>query len=342
MLPERERMAVVEFPHRQSAHCESGATAALLRFAGIDWSEAMVFGLGQGLFFGYFPFIRINRMPLVTYRAVAGHVLRRIAALPGISMEERRFSDQEQAMQQLDRFLERSIPVGLQTGVYWLPYFPPALRFHFNGHNLVVYGKEGEDYLISDPVFPGPVRCPADDLCRARFASGPLAPKGKMYVFRNVPNTLPLEDRLPVAIRAVSRTMLRSPLPLVGVRGIRFLGRRIRHWPSRLGSEQAALHIGHVVRMQEEIGTGGAGFRYMYARFLQESGDILDDDRLRKCGRELVRAGDSWRRFAAMAARLCKGRSRPGEDYPALSRLLLLCSDQEEQVFSRLYRWGQG
>ena len=136
--------------------------------------------------------------------------------------------------------------------------------------------------------------------------------------------------------------MLRSPLPLIGVRGIRFLGRRIRHWPKRLGSEQAALHIGHVVRMQEEIGTGGAGFRYMYARFLQESGDILDDDRLRECGRELVRAGDGWRRFAAMAARLCKGRSRPGEDYPALSRLLLLCSDQEEQVFSRLYRWGQG
>jgi len=33
--------------------------------------------------------------------------------------------------------------------------------------------------------------------------------------------------------------------------------------------------------MQEEIGTGGAGFRYIYAAFLQEAADFLEDDHLR-------------------------------------------------------------
>lgn len=128
----------------------------------------------------------------MTYRAAAGHILKRFAKISGIRMVEKRFRSQEQAMAELDAALADSIPVGLQTGVFWLPYFPRALRFHFNAHNLVVYGKEGDEYLISDPVFPQPVRCPAPDLVRARFAAGALAPKGKMYYLSETPEQLEL------------------------------------------------------------------------------------------------------------------------------------------------------
>ena len=34
--------------HRPSAHCENGATSALLRYHGIDLSEPMIFGLAYG------------------------------------------------------------------------------------------------------------------------------------------------------------------------------------------------------------------------------------------------------------------------------------------------------
>ena len=43
------------------------------------------------------------------------------------------------------------------------------MRFHFNAHNLIVYGKEQNDYLISDPVFESVQRCTAEDLQRARL-----------------------------------------------------------------------------------------------------------------------------------------------------------------------------
>ncbi|HDK43334.1 MAG TPA: peptidase, partial [Desulfobacteraceae bacterium] len=122
---------LTDFSHRQSAHCESGVAANLLNHKGIPISEAMAFGIGAGLFFGYLPFIRINGLPLVTYRAAAGHILKQIAKIPGINMYQKKFRDQNQAMAELDAALEASIPVGLQTGVFWLPYFPRALRFHF-------------------------------------------------------------------------------------------------------------------------------------------------------------------------------------------------------------------
>ncbi len=122
--------------------------------------------------------------------------------------------------------------VGLQTSVYWLPYFPPDMRFHFNAHNLLVYGKSGDDYLISDPVFEEPVRCPSADLARARFAKGVLAPKGLLYFPRDhrPPRTI-----TPAAVRKAilktCRTML-APVPIAGVRGMRMLANKIAKLPA--------------------------------------------------------------------------------------------------------------
>lgn len=330
---------LIDFPHTQSAHCESGAAANLLNWHGIKLSEAMTFGIGGGLFFGYFPFIRLNGLPLVTYRAAAGHILKRLSKIPGIRMFEKRFRSQEQAMAELDAALADSIPVGLQTGVFWLPYFPRALRFHFNAHNLVVYGKEGDDYLISDPVFPQPVRCPAADLARARFAAGALAPKGKMYYLTRTPEQLDMQTLIRQGIHSVCRMMLGSPFPLIGVRGIRFLAGRLERWPGRLGKESAELHLGHTVRMQEEIGTGGGGFRFMYAAFLQESGKLLQDQALLDAARLFTEAGDCWRQFAVMAARICKGRGTPDDTYPAMAGRMRTCANLEEQAFRSLKDW---
>lgn len=329
------------FTHRQSAHCESGVAANLLNHQGIPVSEAMAFGIGAGIFFGYLPFIRLNGLPLVTYRSAAGSILRQVATIPGVTIHEKRFRDSDQAMAELDKLLAASIPVGLQTGVYWLPYFPRALRFHFNAHNLVVYGKEGDDYLISDPVFPQPVRCPAKDLARARFASGALAPKGKMYYFARAPEDIEFNPLIIQGIAKACRMMQGSPFPLIGIRGIRFLAGRLERWPKRLGRERADLHLGHVVRMQEEIGTGGGGFRFMYAAFLQESAKIFQEDQLRKSAAGLTEAGDGWRQFAAMAARVCKGRAREGDTYSAMAERIRACAKQEETVFRELQEWAK-
>jgi hypothetical protein len=328
-----------DFPHHQSAHCESGVAANLLTHQNLPLSEAMAFGIGGGLFFGYLPFIRINGLPLVTYRAAAGHLLRKISAAPGIHMVEKRFRNPEEAMAELDKALAAGFPVGLQTGVFWLPYFPKALRFHFNAHNLVVYGKEGDEYLISDPVFPQPVRCQANDLARARFASGALAPKGKMYYLTKTPAQLAYQPLIVKGIQSVCTMMLGVPFPLIGVKGIRFLANRLVKWPQRLGQERADLHLGHVVRMQEEIGTGGGGFRFMYAAFLQESAEIMAAPLLRECAVSLTTAGDTWREFAAMAARFCKERVQPDDSYPAMAACINRCAALEEKVFRELRQW---
>jgi hypothetical protein len=204
------------------------------------------------------------------------------------------------------------------------------MRFHFNAHNLLVYGKEGDQYLISDPVAEDPQRCASADLQRARFAKGVLAPKGLLYYPDALGRTEVSADDVRKAIVKTTRIML-GPIPLTGVRGMRMLAKKIR----RLNNDEYGLnYIGHIVRMQEEIGTGGAGFRFLYASFLQEAAAICTLPELERLAERLNAIGDDWRSFALHAVRMIKGRDTVNFD--ALSESLMSLSEKESDFFRAL------
>ena len=311
-------------------------TANLLTYHGIEISEAMAFGIGTGLFFAYLPFIKLNNLPLTTYRCESGGILKRVARRLGFKIRWYKFRNPEKAMAALDEKLDQGVPVGCRTGAYWLPYFPPAFRFHFNAHNLVVFGKQGEDYLISDPVFPGPERCAAKGLMKARFAQGALAPKGVMFYIEETPRQIDWAAAITKGIKEMCRRMLKTPLPVAGTRGINFLADRLEKWPGKLGTEQAKLYVGQLIRMQEEIGTGGAGFRFMYAAFLQEAAPVLNKPDLLDLSRQLTATGDIWRETAVIGARICKGRASEKDTYGEIADHLRTCAREETRIYQRL------
>lgn len=326
----------IDFDHRQSAHCESGVTSNLLRHRGLEISEAMAFGLGSGLFFGYVPFVKLNNLPLITYRNAPGAIFRKVTKRLGVKMARQKFRTPAAARAAVDQLLERQVPVGAQTGAYWLPYFPPALRFHFNMHNLVVVGREGDEYLISDPVFPELVRCAGPDFDKARFARGAMAPKGKIYYVLEAPENADIGQAAEKAIRDVCRTMLKTPVPYAGIRGMRLLAKHLEAWPEKFGAKRAGIHLGHMIRMQEEIGTGGGGFRFVYAAFLQELAEHHGRPQLAELSAAMTAAGDRWREFAVIGARVCKGRAAEGESYAGLAALLRELGQLERELFTRL------
>jgi hypothetical protein len=88
--------------------------------------------------------------------------------------------------------------------------------------------------------------------------------------------------------------------------------------------------------MQEEIGTGGGGFRLMYAAFLQEAADILKENHLSDMSKRMTGIGDKWREFALFGARICKGRSLDGDNYETLGNIMLDCAEAEYLLYKDL------
>lgn len=154
----------MKFEHQQAAHCESGVISNLMRHHGVPMTESMALGLSSALSFAYLPFIKLSGLPLISYRMPPKAIIKGLLAPMAARFRFETFRSAEAGAQRLDALLAGGQIVGLQTSVYWLPYFPPNMRFHFNAHNLLVYGKDGDDYLISDPVFEEPVRCASADL----------------------------------------------------------------------------------------------------------------------------------------------------------------------------------
>ena len=332
----------IDFKHHQSAHCENGVTSNLLKHHGLDLSEAMVFGLGSGIFFSYIPFYKLNGLPVVSFRPYPGFIFNRVCRKLGIKIKRHKFPrDPQKAMDTLDATIEKGIPTGCLVGVFHLTYFPDPYRFHFNAHNLVVYGRKNDEYIISDPIMETPVSLTYNDLKRVRYAKGTYPPKGRMYYMREVPDNYDLGKAIVSGIRKNSRQMLTIPVPLFGVKGIRYMAKRMKRWPEKLGPKKASLYLGQVVRMLEEIGTGGAGFRFMYAAFLQEASKELKQDWLNDCSKEMTEAGDRWREFAIIAGRIFKGRSGKEESYAAAADILLDIADREEKIYWKLRKIKQ-
>jgi hypothetical protein len=327
----------IPFQHRQSAHCENGVTAGLFSFNGIEMTEPLVFGLGSGLFFAHMPFMKLSGIPVTGFRPLPGVIFSRAAKKLGIKMKVRTYRDEQKAMAELDANLERGIPTGCVVGVFHLTYFPAPYRFHFNAHNLVVYGKENGRYLISDPVMETPTSLTGHELKKVRFAKGTQPPKGKMYWPEKVPDQINLEKALVKAIRKTCHDMTEIPLWYFGAKGIKFLARQVRRWPVKLGAKKANLYLGQVVRMQEEIGTGGAGFRFLYAAFLQQCAGIFKDERFRGFSLRMTEIGDLWREFAVEASRVVKNRSHGAHDFDSVAAMLDKLGDMEQQLFTELY-----
>lgn len=325
----------IDFQHKQSAHCENGVISNLLAHQGVSISEPMAFGIGSGLFFTYLPFIKVNFAPGFSYRPMPGAIFNRMARRLGIKVKHRRFSNPKQAQEALEEKLREGIPVGLQVGVFNLTYFPDDYRFHFNAHNLVVYGKEGDEYLISDPVMDYTTRLDVAGLEKVRFAKGALAPKGHLYYIERMPSQVELAQAIRKGIRQTCNDML-APVPIAGVRAMRWVAKKIRKWPAKIGIRKTNHYLGQLVRMQEEIGTGGGGFRFIYAAFLAEASEVLGNPALKTRSAEMTEIGDEWRDFALNISRIYKNRKTGDDTYEELSAQLMRLAEREEAFFKAL------
>lgn len=329
----------IDFEHRQAAHCESGVTSNLLwNASGGKITEPLAFGIGAGLFFAYIPLIKINNGPAIAFRTMPGHIFNRTCKSLNIPVSRKKFGSKEKAQTFLDECLTNGHAVGCQVGVYYLPYFPKEYRFHFNAHNLIVYGKEGDNYLVSDPIMEGTNVLDSYQLERVRFAKGALSPKGHIYYPKENKDITDAQIREAIksGIKKNVNNMLHIPGSFAGISGIKNTGFKIKKWRDKLGLEKAGLYLAQMVRMQEEIGTGGGGFRYIYGAFLQEADAYLPGNQLMEISSIFTKAGDMWRTAAVHAAGIYKGRIGSQEDFNTMGDYLLEIAAVEKAAFQTL------
>ncbi|MGB0885372.1 MAG: BtrH N-terminal domain-containing protein [Chitinophagales bacterium] len=328
------------FQHYQAAHCENGVTTSLLKNIGVDFiTEPLAFGIGAGLFYIHIPFVKFSGGPAVSYRSMPGTVFNRTCKALKIPLVRKKFNKEQKAQEFLDAALKQNINVGCQVGVFHLNYFPKEYRFHFNGHNLIVYGKENGQYLISDPVMETTTSLTPEVLNKVRFAKGMLAPKGQIYYPTKAVDISKdtIEKAIVKGIKINTNFMLNIPTAyIIGAKGIKYTANSVRKLRDKVGIKQAGLYLSQIIRMQEEIGTGGGGFIYIYAAFLEQAYNYIPKDEFISISEEITKSGDLWRACAMQMAGIFKGRITEQKHFDEIADKMFEISDIEEQSFRRL------
>lgn len=265
----------VGFPAGQ--HCETTTLGALLRHQGVQLSEPMLFGLGEGLGFVYWDARNLD-FPFLGGRTKPATITRTVADRLGLTLHIQETASPRRAWQNVTAALDAGRPVGLQLDSYHLDYFTTRVRF--GGHFVAMYGYDDtEAYLIDTAQQGGAVTTTLTSLERARNERGPMTARNLSYTIAGLTGRPDLGDALRAAIRSNAHVFLNPPIANLGHRGIGKAARQVLRWLDRSSDPSRDLPL--AAALMERGGTGGALFRAMYRDFLAECATIVDDDNLR-------------------------------------------------------------
>ncbi|GAB3059712.1 BtrH N-terminal domain-containing protein [Micromonospora schwarzwaldensis] len=275
-------------------HCETTTLGVLTRHAGLDLSEPMLFGLGEGLGFVYWdaramdvPFLGGRTRPMCVTRAVAGHL--------DLTLRVRETTSPRRAWQDVAAALDAGHPVGLQLDSYHLDYF--TTKVHFGGHTVAMYGYDDTHaHLVDTAQQGGAVTTTLESLARARDERGPMTARNRSYTISAPGGRPELEAAVRAAVRANADAFLHPPIANLGHRGIATAARRITRWMDRATDPARDLPL--AATLMERGGTGGALFRALYRDFLAEAAAALDDDVLRRAHRRYADIAPRWTEVA--------------------------------------------
>ncbi len=330
-------MIIENFEHNMAAHCESGTLTALLNHAGLNISEPMVFGLGSGLYFGYLSKSPNLNFPMFIVRTRPGGLRKQLNKRIHVRFHKKKYRNPEKAFHELDALLEQKIPVAVQVDFYYMDYIPAWERVHANIHHVTVVGKEGDEYIISDSYYPQLARLHKNQLMKGRFARGFMAPKGFMYYVKEVENHIDYEAQIPKSLKRVINNMIGVNPGFIGVKGMRKFAEKLIEWPDITRDVE---HLSHEVMkinvFLEDQGTGGAGFRFLFATYLKEAADKTGRQELNDFATKMMEIGDKWREISLFAAQIGKNRDLGQDRLKELSDMIMKMADLETAFYKNL------
>lgn len=318
-----DTVPALAIPHRPGRHCGSSAIRDLLEYHGTTLTEAMCFGLGAGLGITYLQ-LPSAPVPFLVHVRSLGYEERVFQTLD-IPFAWTSYGSIEEGAQALDELLDQRRPALLLTDIFHLPYF--ASRTHFPGHAIVAWQRqpENDSVLVTDTERPDAIAVPRAALARARFAElPPFFHAGNLFAPPNIHARLSVEQ-VSAAIRLNARLLLEGG-PNAGLAALDTWMADLGRW-EREGDWRWTTRFAY--QIIERRGTGGGGFRKMYAEFLEEA--ALADPRIAELELPPLMA-DSARSWTALALTLKAGSE--GERFPAE---LLLNALQAVRTAERRY-----
>ena len=283
-------MTIQNFEPFIGQHCETTATGSLLKNIGLEISEPMLFGIGEGL--GYiFWNMKIMDFPFIGGRVKPDVLTENICSNLNLSLEVKETSSVNKAWQNVKTNIDNGQVVGLKLDCYHLDYF--TTKIHFAGHYVSMYGYDDQYAFLNDTNQQGRnAKTTLENLALARNEKGPMSSKNRSYIISKKERLPELPQVIKMAIRNNANEFLNPPIKNVGYKGILKTSTEIMNWFHT--SKNIKKDFQTCASLMERGGTGGALFRNLYRDFLNESAELTGSDSLMQASRSYAEIAKLW------------------------------------------------
>ena len=325
-------MIVPDFKPFEGQHCETTATGSLLKHLGIDLSEPMLFGLGQGLGFIYWDMPRLMSFPFMGGRIKQDELTQNLCRNLGLHLEAKETSSVKSAWKNVKEKIDQEIPVGIKLDCYHLDYFTE--KIHFAGHYVAMYGYDDTyAYLVDTQQQGSIVKATLKNLELARNEKGPMSSKNLSYSITKNGEVPKLKEIIPAAIRRNATDFLNPPIKNIGYKGIEKTSQAIKKWFDR-SKEKSEYEL--TALLMESGGTGGALFRNLYRDFLKESLKQVTRKEL-KAGYEMyTQIAPMWNEVSSLIKKA--GQTFDQKHLDEASSILCEIAEREKEAMELLSR----
>lgn len=288
----------IEITHRPGKHCGSSAIRDLLEFHGLNLTEAFCFGLGAGLGITYLD-LKQGPLPYIVHVRSMDFESKAFDTL-SVPFKWQTFSTKPAAAEALNEAMALRRPALLLTDIRHLPYF--ETQNHFPGHAIVAWQSDPIDgtIYVTDTERPTALKVPENALTEARFSVlPPFLHDGNMFAPESIRAVLD-EKRIFEAIKHNARVLGGEDIKQCEgtTIGLPALSRWINDMPKWLESENPQWLLRFAYQVIEKRGTGGGGFRLMYADFLNEVEDIIPEVKTRELADLMRCCATNWSALA--------------------------------------------
>lgn len=289
-------MKIENFKPFSGQHCETTATGTLLLQIGIELSEPMLFGLGEGLGFIYWK-MKTMDFPFLGGRVKPDLLTQNIVRNLNLELAAKETASPQKAWDSVKELLDRKQAVGLKMDCFHLEYF--SNPFHFAGHYAAIYGYDEQNAFLVDTKQQGSlVQTSLKSLALARSEKGPMASKNMYYTIKETDQKFNLEKAILTAIRNNAAEYLNPPIANISYKGILKASTEIVKWFNT--SKNIEGEFRQAALLMEKAGTGGALFRNLYRDFLKESYELLKLEQLKTGYEAFTEIAEIWTKVSQL------------------------------------------
>ncbi|MFY9463831.1 MAG: BtrH N-terminal domain-containing protein [Sediminibacterium sp.] len=311
-------------------HCETTASGTLLQQLGIELSEPMLFGLGEGLGFIFWNMKSMN-FPFIGGRVKPDVLTENIARNLQLELTVKETSSTQKAWDNVKELIDKGQVVGLKLDCFHLQYF--SRPFHFAGHYAAIYGYDNENaFLVDTKQQGGQVKTSLKSLSLARAEKGPMSSKNLYYTLRKTGKMTDLKAAIITAIRNNATEHINPPISNIGYKGILKTSTEIIKWFKT--SKDIENDFKTSAMLMEKAGTGGALFRNLYRDFLKESYDLVKLDKLKTGYEAFVEIAKLWTSVAQLFEKV--SQTKNFKYIQEASDIFKIISDKEKKAMELL------